>query len=91
MDAVNSGGQRPRPRQAARLVVERAYPAITRWVTAHGWIELGPTEGSLSFVRALDIGGMIWEGEPTYASVDAALQALDAALEQFLREQFGER
>jgi hypothetical protein len=34
---------------------------------------------------------MVWEGEPTYASVDAALQALDAALEQVLREQFGER
>jgi hypothetical protein len=34
---------------------------------------------------------MVWKGEPTYASVNAALQALDAALAQFLREQFGER
>jgi hypothetical protein len=34
---------------------------------------------------------MVWEGEPTYASVDAALQALDAVLEQLLSEQFGQR
>lgn len=34
---------------------------------------------------------MVWEGEPTYASVEAALQALDVALEQLLREEFGER
>ena len=67
---------------------------MARWVTAYGWVELGPTEGTASFVRALDIGGMVWEGEPTYASVasvDAALQALDAALEQLLREEVGER
>jgi hypothetical protein len=64
---------------------------VARWVTTCGWIEVGSTEGSPSFVRALDIGGMVWEGEPTYPSVDAALQALDAALEQSLREQCGER
>jgi hypothetical protein len=45
---------------------------------------------SASFVRALDIGGMVWEGEATYASVDAALHALEAALGHLLHDQFGE-
>jgi hypothetical protein len=72
-------------------VLERAYPSITRWVTAYGWVEIGPTEMSASFVRALDVGGMVWEGETAYASVDAALQAMEAALRQLLHDEFGER
>jgi hypothetical protein len=35
------------------------YPTLTRWVQEHGWIEIGQDEMSRSFVRALDIGGMI--------------------------------
>jgi hypothetical protein len=34
---------------------------------------------------------MVWEGEPAYASVDAALHAMDAALRQLLHDEFGER
>jgi hypothetical protein len=60
-------------------------------VTAYGWVEIGPTEMSASFVRALDMGGMVWEGEPTYASVDAALDAMEAAVRQLLHDEFGER
>ena len=86
-----SGDRQPRSGQRQRSAFEHAYPSLARWVTAHGWIELGPTEGHSSFVRALDIGGMVWEGEPAYPSVDAALRALDAALERLLREEFGER
>ena len=65
----------------------QAYPAIARWVTAYGWIEVGHDEVSRSVVRALDVGGLIWEGEATYPTLDDALRALDAALGQWLHEQ----
>jgi hypothetical protein len=69
---------------------ERAHPHLARWVTAHGWIEIGSDGYSPSFVRALDEGGMVWEGAETYPSLDAALRALDSALQQWPHEQLAE-
>jgi hypothetical protein len=43
-----------------------------------------------SFVRALDDGGLVWEGATSYACIDDALQALDAALAIWLRDHLGE-
>jgi hypothetical protein len=65
------------------------YPNVDRWVRGYGWIELGEDLPGRSFVLALDEGGIIWEGEATYPSVDDALRALDAALGAHLRERFG--
>jgi hypothetical protein len=59
---------------------EKSYPNITRWVTSQGWIELGQDEYSSSLVRALDIGGMVWEGNAHYETLDEALDALETAL-----------
>ncbi len=42
------------------------YPHLARWVTAYGWVEIGQDEYSRSFVRALDEGGMTWEGATSY-------------------------
>jgi hypothetical protein len=72
---------------------EENYPSIDRWVNDHdGWIELGYVvdSPSNSFVRALDMGGMPWEGRNSYASVDEALQELEDALTEILRELYGE-
>jgi len=44
-----------------RGAFDRLYPHIARWVQAHGWIELGYDDYSRSFVRALEIRGMVWE------------------------------
>ena len=66
---------------------ERLYPHIARWVRAHGWIELGYDDYSHSFVRALDIGGMVWEGQERYPTLDEALQALERALAAWMRAQ----
>ncbi|PPT06833.1 hypothetical protein CKA32_003752 [Geitlerinema sp. FC II] len=42
-----------------------------------------------SFVRALDMGGMPWEGRSQYRSLDEALQDLDSALAQILKKLYG--
>lgn len=54
-------------------------PNIAAWVQ-HGWVEIGHDDYSRSFVRALDIGGMVWEGKASYPSLHEALQALDAGI-----------
>ena len=53
---------------------------------AEGVIEIGQDNYSQSFIRALDMGGMVWEGKPKYKSVDAALDDLEAALEKIIEE-----
>ena len=69
--------------------IESAYPHVTEWVKIHGWIEIGHDDFSRSFIRALDIGGMVWEGRETYASLDEALQAAEEGLATWMSEQFG--
>lgn len=63
-----------------QLSIEQTYPHVADWVTTRGWIEVGYDEASRSFVRALDSGGMVWEGAPSYPSLDDALHVLDLAL-----------
>lgn len=64
---------------------EARYPHIAGWVR-DGWVEIGYTDYTRSFVRALDEGGMVWEGAHRYASLDLALTALDAGIAAWLRE-----
>ena len=67
--------------------LDATYPTIARWVLEYGWIEIGHDDMSGSFVRALDEGGLVWEGQAAYATLDAALQDLDAGLVAWMREQ----
>jgi hypothetical protein len=72
---------------------EDTYPNIARWVNEHeGWIEIGYDLDSplSSFIRALDSGGMLWQGKDSYGSLDEALQELDSGLAQVLQEIYGE-
>lgn len=66
--------------------LEEAYPNITRWVEAYGWVEIGQDEYSTSFVRALDEGGMVWEGSDDCETLDAAMQALEAGLAEWMKQ-----
>ena len=73
--------------------IEDSYPNIARWVNEHeGWIEIGYDLDSplSSFIRALDSGGMLWQGKDSYGSLDEALQKLDSGLAQVLQEIYGE-
>ena len=68
---------------------EQAYPHVTRWVKDYGWIEIGHDELSPSFVRALDEGGLIWEGDDATEDLDGVLRALDRVLAEWIRERIG--
>ncbi len=68
---------------------ETRYPNTAYFVDAIGWIELGRDYDSplTSFIRALDQGGMVWEGKDEYKTLDEAFQDLEQGLEAWMREQ----
>ena len=49
---------------------DATYPTIARLVLEYGGIEMGQDEMSRSFVRVLDEGGIVWEGQEDYATLD---------------------
>ncbi len=65
---------------------ESTYPNIAYWVDALGWIELGADEDSTSLIRVLNEGGLVWESEDHYDTLDEALLAADAAISEWLGE-----
>lgn len=68
---------------------DKKYPNITLWVKEYGWIELGQDVYSHSFVRALDEGGVIWEGRHSYQTMDEVFQELDKALARWIEDNYG--
>ena len=70
--------------------IEELYPNIARWVNDYGWVEVGQDGESSSYVRALDEGGLVWEGKDDYQTLDDALRALDAGISKWMREEYGE-
>ena len=67
---------------------ETSYPNITGWVSDGGWVEIGYEIQTGSFVRALDEGGMIWEGAKKYKSMDKALGALERGIAKWRDENY---
>jgi hypothetical protein len=65
---------------------DETYPNITYWIASFGWIEVGQDEYSTSMVRALNEGGLVWEGKDTYETLDEAMQALERALGECIKE-----
>jgi hypothetical protein len=65
---------------------EQLYPNLTYLVESFGWLALGQDDYSRSLIRILNEGGMIWEGEDQYESVDAALRAAEAAVAAWFKE-----
>ncbi len=55
---------------------EKHFPNLDNWVNSRGWIELGSDEESSSWIRILDMGGMVWEDENS-TSLDEALKAAE--------------
>jgi hypothetical protein len=64
---------------------EARYPNIAAWIRDHeGWIELGRDEYSHSLIRVLDLGGLVWEGNKRYVSIDEALVDANQAIADWL-------
>jgi len=64
---------------------EARYPHVACWVQ-DGWIEIGHDDCGRPFLRAMDIGGTVWEGDEPYSCLDDALLALDAGIATWLKE-----
>jgi hypothetical protein len=63
---------------------EDLYPNIADWVNGYGWIEIGCDDCRTSFVRVLDIGGMIWEsGEKGDKTTSQALAEAEKAIKRW--------
>jgi hypothetical protein len=71
----------------ARPLLADAYPTIARWASGYGWVELGIDGLGRPFVRALDEGGMVWEGQGPYETLDEALRDLEDGLARFMQEE----
>lgn len=54
-------------------------PNLSAW-SRDGWFAVGRDDFSRSFVRVLDTGGLIWEGDSTFATVHDALRAADGVI-----------
>jgi hypothetical protein len=67
--------------------LDATYPTVARWVIEYGWIEIGEGDTSRSFIRALDEGGLVWQGRAHYPTLDAALQDFETALAAWMHEQ----
>ena len=65
----------------------QSYPNLTYWVESFGWIELGQDDYSRSLIRILDEGGMVWESQERYDSLDAALQEAEVAIADWFKER----
>jgi hypothetical protein len=61
------------------------YPHLWDWVQEKGWIEIGRDGHSSSFIRALDVGGLVWEGKGKYKSLEDALRDLDQGIAAWLQ------
>jgi len=69
--------------------LEQSYPHMRHFLDAIGWIEVGYDDESplTSFIRAIDPGGMVWEGKDEYETLDEAFQDLEEGLARWMREQ----
>lgn len=66
---------------------KQQYPNIDRFTNEIGWIEIGQDEVLSGFVRAIDLSGLVYEGQDSYPTMEAALQDLDQGIKAYLEEQ----
>ncbi len=68
---------------------ESLYPSTAKFVNSFGWIEMGYDEDSplTSFIRAINMGGMVWEGEDDYPTLDLAFADLERGLSEWMEAE----
>ena len=65
---------------------EKRFPNISAWVQ-DGQVEIGYGEYDDVFLRVTDTGGVVWESNQTFKSLDEALSAMDTAIAAWCAEQ----
>jgi hypothetical protein len=65
---------------------EECYSDLARWIMGGGWVELGKTDNTSSMARALDAGGMLWEGKERYRNMDDLLRDLNEGIARWNEE-----
>ena len=63
--------------------IAEQFPNVAGWAE-DGWIELGPSEWTRSFIRVMDEGGMVWEGKESYGSIEEAFAEAERAIEAYV-------
>ena len=62
---------------------DEKYPTLATWIlNGESWITFGRDEMSNSYIRILDLGGMVWESEKRYNSVEEILVDAEEALKE---------
>jgi hypothetical protein len=77
-------GKRRQLRQPKPDPFSDLYPNVAEWVK-HDWIEIGHDDMNRPFIRVMDIGGEIWNGDD-FDSVHEALLAAETAIAAWLAE-----
>ena len=72
-----------------KVTFDDSYPNIAHFTENIGWIEIGYDDDSplSSFIRALDPGGMVWEGKDEYQNLAEALQDLEKGIEKWIIDE----
>lgn len=65
---------------------ETMYPHLANWIMGDGWVELGRDDYSRSMARALDEGGMVWEGKDRYTDMDELLRDMDEGIARWTQQ-----
>lgn len=82
-EACSSRAVKSTPDQAQ---VETLFPAVAKWVSGYGHIEIGDQEGFGFVVRAIDYGGVAFEDD-TPTTLAEAMAALEKGLAEWFEEQ----
>jgi hypothetical protein len=85
MSERRPNNDRSRVKAGRNVPFETRYPNIAAWVQ-DAWVEIGHDDCGRAFVRALDIGGLAWEGKRRYRTFDEALRALDKGIGDWLEQ-----
>jgi len=70
----------PAPEGASGQHPPAEYPHLAVWIADGGMVELGRGGEYRSMARALDEGGLVWEGKARYSSLHALLSDLDRGI-----------
>lgn len=60
--------------------MDEKYPNIAEWVFGGARIEIGNDDNTPVLARAIDEGGVAWEGAAHYETLDAIFEALEAGI-----------